>query len=111
MRVNQAGQIVWKDNQAQRPVASINMWTSSFLIFAAVYLPAHPHRAQELLKYCSIVGTASARHSGWGWRSFDIHFWKRQAARPHNRSWAIIDGQLWTMFVQASPRFLMWVLP
>ena len=91
MRVNQAGQIVWKDNQAQRPVASINMRTSSFLIFAALYLPAHPHRAQELLKYCSIVGTASACHSGWGWRAYDIHFWKRQAARPH-RSWAITDG-------------------
>ena len=101
LKVNNAGEIMWKNNQPKVPVSSIHTWTSAFLIFSAVYLRAHPHRTQELLKYCNIVRTAAARHSGFGWRKYDIQFRMRQHIQPH-RSWAVIDGELWAMYVQTS---------
>ena len=99
LKVNNAGELLWKDTQTKVPVSSIHTWTSAFLVFAAIYLRAHPHRAQEMLKYCNIVRTAAARHSGFGWRKYDVQFRMRQHIQPH-RSWAVIDGELWAMYVQ-----------
>ncbi len=104
LSVEEGGAIVWKDNKPKRPITSIHIWTSAFLIFAGVYLRAHPGRTQELLKYCHIVRTAASRHVGWGWRSYDAKFRMRQSQMPH-RSWAVIDGELWAIYVSGSPSF------
>ncbi|XP_072025655.1 uncharacterized protein [Amphiura filiformis] len=98
LSVNETGKVVWYDHRAKRPINSIHTWTSVFLTYAAVYLRAHPHRAQEMLKYANIVRTAATRHAGYGWRSYDIQFRMRQQSHPQ-RSWAIIDGELWSFYV------------
>ncbi len=97
--VDEKGSFVWKANKPDRKINSIHSWTSAFLVFSSVYLQAHPHRTQELLKYMHIVRTAS-RHSPSGWMAFDVQRRLRQAQYP-DRSWAILDGELWAMYVTA----------
>ncbi len=104
LSVQEGGTIVWKDNKPKRHITTIHVWTSAFLVFAAVFLRAHPSRTQELLKYCQIVRTAAMRHVGFGWRNYDIKFRMRQHLNPH-RSWAVIDGELWSIYVSGSPSF------
>ena len=101
LAVGQGGTLVWQESKSKRNINSVHTWTSAFLIFSAVYLSAHPHRVQEMLKYAQVIRTAAARHEGWGWRSYDIQFRLRQEWQPQ-RSWAIIDGELWSLFVVSS---------
>ena len=101
--VNATGQIVLNQSKPQRQITTIGAWTNAFLVFTAIYLRAHPNRTQELLKYGHIIRMASTRFQGWGWRTYDRHFRLRQKSHPHN-SWAVIDGELWTLFV-AVPAF------
>jgi hypothetical protein len=63
-----------------------------------IWGPIDPLRVQELLKYVDIIRTAAARFGGWGWRTYDRQFRIRQESRP-NRSWSIIDGELWAFYV------------
>ncbi|XP_063971441.1 uncharacterized protein LOC135158087 [Lytechinus pictus] len=80
--------------QSKAPViASIEQWTSAFIIYASIYLERHCMRARELLKYMDIVRSI-VRFGGFNWRAYDIQFRLRQARHPH-RSWAVIDTELW----------------
>ena len=81
-------------------ISSILGWTDAFLVFVAFFSSAHPSRVQELLKYMHIVRTAAARYPGKGWLEYDRQFRMRQQRRP-SRSWAVIDGELWALLVQA----------
>ena len=101
LAVGQGGTLVWQESKPKRNINSVHTWTSAFLIFSAVYLSVHPQRVHEMLKYAQLVRTATARHKGWGWRSYDIQFRLRQHWQPQ-RSWATIDGELWHLFVVTS---------
>jgi hypothetical protein len=97
LSVSQGGQVVWVENtKNKRTVTSIHAWTDAFLVFSAVYLEAHPGRTQELFKYAKLIRTAAAKSEGW--RTYDTQFRMRQQRQPH-RSWGIIDGELWTIYV------------
>jgi hypothetical protein len=98
LSVNQGGNVVWAENKPKRIIHSIHVWTDAFLIFSSIFLKAHPLRAQELLKYASLIRTAASRFGGYGWRTYDFQFRMRQQRRPSN-SWAVIDGELWTLYV------------
>ena len=102
LSVNSGGHIVWSDNKQRRVINSIHTWMDAFLIFASVFLKAHPQRAQELLKYASLIRTAASKFHGWGWRWYDAQFRMRQQRQPQ-RSWAAIDGELWTLIVATPP--------
>ncbi len=102
LTVGEGGKLLWHNNKPKREVNSIYTWTTAFLIYSSVYLSAHPQRAQEMLKYAHIVRTAASRHEGWGWRVYDIQYRMRQQWNPL-RSWALIDGELWTLYVSSSP--------
>ena len=98
LTVNEGRNIFWKSNKPKKVITSINSWTNVFLVFCSVYLEAHPSRVQEMLKYANLIRTAASRFGGWGWRSYDQQFRMRQQAVP-NRSWAIVDGELWAFYV------------
>ena len=90
-----AGQVCLKpDAGGQQGITSIEVWTDVFLVFASIFLGRHPHRALELIKYCSIVRRAAKSFGGLGWRVYDEQFRLRQAREP-TRSWASIDAELW----------------
>ena len=98
LTVNSEGKIVWEENKPKRQITSITGWTTAFLIFASVYLEAHPSKGQELLKYCHLIRTSSARFGGWGWKNYDIQFRLRKMRNPE-RSWATIDSELWAVYM------------
>ncbi len=101
--VDENGTFIWKPNKPKKQITSIFGWTSAFLIFSSIFLQAHPHRAQELLKYAQIVRTAAARFGGFnsnrmGWYAYDKQWRLRQACHPQ-RSWGVLDNELWSMYV------------
>ena len=95
---NHLGQVIIKDTKPQPKISGINSWTNAFLVFAAVYLKAHPSRTQEILKYGDLVRTAASRFGQWGWKEYDTQFRMRMQLHPE-RSWATIDGELWALYV------------
>lgn len=101
--VDESGTFVWKPNKPKNQITSIFGWTSAFFIFSSIYLQAHPHRAQELLKYAQIVRMAASRFGVFsqnrlGWYSYDKQWRLRQACHPQ-RSWGVLDSELWSMYV------------
>ena len=104
LSIDTSGQLVLKESKPSRKITTIHGWTNAFFIFCAVYLRAHPNKAQELLKYGHIIRTAASRFKGWGWRDYDIQFRLRQQRHPEN-SWAMIDGELWTLYVAVPSSF------
>ena len=98
LSVNSDGQITFNQSKSPRRITSIHSWTNAFLVFTAIYLQSQPDRAQELLKYGHLIRTAASRFGNWGWRDYDTHFRRRQESHPQ-KSWAVIDGELWSLFV------------
>ena len=82
-------------------ITSISTWTSAFLVYTSIYLSYHPHRSQEILKYMQIVRSAAIRFGSAAWSAYDTNFRIRHQRKPQN-SWAIIDAELWFMFVATS---------
>ena len=95
-----SGQLHVADTKKKPQITSILAWTDAFLVFASVFLNAHPARLQELLKYMHVVRMAAARFPGRGWLEYDRQFRMRQQSHP-SRSWSIIDGELWALLVTA----------
>ena len=48
------GQLVAQPKSV-RKIASIDNWTEAFLIFASIYLEAHPDKTQQILKYMNDI--------------------------------------------------------
>ena len=95
--VNSSGQFVIHEKKAGFRISSIQQWTNAFFIYAGIYLRAHPNRTQELLKYGQTIRMLAARYTGWGWMDYDRNF--RQRMQIYDRSWAAIDGELWSLYV------------
>jgi hypothetical protein len=71
LNISSSGQLIIKPVQPSKSINSIADWTDAFLVYASIYLAAHPHRIQELLKYMNIIRTAARRHAGIGWKAYD----------------------------------------
>lgn len=97
-----AGRPVFRDARPQRRITSIAAWTSAFLVYTSVFLDFHPSRCQEILKYMHTIRSAATRFGSYGWRTYDLQFRMRQQRNPQN-SWAVIDGELWFLYVMSPP--------
>ena len=71
------------------------------LIFAAIYLQAHPAKTIELIKYIQTVRMGANRGYQW-WYDYDIQFRLRKAINSSG-SWGDIDSELWLMYMTPSP--------
>ena len=100
LSLDSSGQLLLKDAKKKPQITSILGWTDAFLVLSSIFIGAHPGRAQELLKYMHVIRMAAARFAGRGWMEYDRQFRLRQQFHP-NRSWAIINGELWALFVTA----------
>ena len=99
LSMNEQGKFMLVEHKSKFSIEKIEEWTDAFLIFfSAVYLSVYPSKAQELLRFSHIVCDAAKRFYGWGWRIYDIQFRLRQQYVP-NRSWAVLDGELWQVQV------------
>ena len=54
---------------------------------------------QDIMKYMYMIRTAQKRFGGNGWRLYDEQFRHRLSLDP-NRCWAIIDNDLWLLYMQ-----------
>lgn len=106
----QGGDLVIKGGQLtvvqhkSKAITNIHIWTSAFMIYMSVLLEKWPQKGQELLKYMSMVRLAASRGSGLGWVSFDEQYRLRKARSPES-SWAIVDMELWVIYVSTQPSF------
>ena len=50
LSLNTQGQLVAQPKSVAK-IASIDNWTKAFLIFASIYLEAHPDKTQQILNY------------------------------------------------------------
>ena len=98
--MDQSGQLQVTDTRKKTQINTILAWTDAFLVFASVFLAAHPARSQELLKYMHVIRMAAARFPGRGWLEYDRQFRMRQQSHP-TRAWSVIDGELWALYVAA----------
>lgn len=87
------GAFVLKSKGSKKKIETIEAWTDAFIIYMAIFTQRHD-RGQELLKYMSVVRLAAKSFRGIGWKSYDEQFRLRQARQPE-RSWAVVDGELW----------------
>ena len=93
--VSGSGQITVAQQSARR-ISGIEEWSDAFLVYSSIFLAAHPHRIQEVLKYFSTIRLAAGRHSGQGWLSYDHQFRLRLGYNP-TASFGIIDQELWLL--------------
>lgn len=70
--------------------------------FSVVYLSAHPHKTQELLKYMNTIRTGAKPHGGLGWRSYYQQFRLRVASDPMFMSFDKIDYELWLLYMSSN---------
>lgn len=93
------GRLVLKPVSAtsKNKIATIELWTNAFLVYASIVLEANLNCAQDLLKYCHLIRSAASRYYGYGWRDYDIEF--RHRYHKKGGSWAGIDGELWLLHV------------
>ena len=102
LEFSQSGQLVMKPMLKSKTISTIEMWSDAFLVYASIFLAAHPHRVQEILKYMNVVRLAAKQHPGTGWRSYDQQFRLRLATDPTGISFARIDYELWLLYIGGS---------
>jgi len=91
------GELALRPKFPKNKITSIYQWTDAFLIYSSVFLSAHPHRTQELLKYAKDIRLGAKKYDGAGWIEYDQQFRLRLARDPSNISFANIDCELWIL--------------
>ncbi|XP_061188703.1 uncharacterized protein LOC133196870 [Saccostrea echinata] len=92
------GQIIAQPKNTNK-ITSIDKWTDAFLIFASIYLTAHPNKTQQLLKYLHDVRLGAEKSQGWV--TYDEQYRLRMAINP-NGNWGVIDNELWLVYMSPS---------
>ena len=105
LNISSSGQLILKPVQPAKSINTISDWSDAFLVYASIFLAAHPHRIQELLKYMNTIRTAARRHAGMGWKAYDQQFRLRFAADPTGIRFDRIDYELWLLFVGPSNHY------
>jgi len=91
------GELVQRPKFPKKKIICISQWTDAFLVYSSVFLAAHPHRTQELLKYAKDIRLGAKKYVGQGWIEYDQQFRLRLARDPTTISFATIDCELWIL--------------
>lgn len=98
LKLSADGSIEMKSKICKDKVPSIEKWTDAFLVYASIYMSAHPNKSIELFHYMYLIREAAARQKGFAWRSYDEQFRIRQGTFP--ASWSAINNDLWWRCMQ-----------
>ena len=98
LSVDNRGQLVAQPKQPNK-LTTIERWTDTFVIFASVYLAAHPERTLQLWKYLHDIRLGASKAVGW--INYDEQFRLRMAMNP-SMDWGKVDGELWLMCMTPS---------
>lgn len=89
------GQLVTQPKPTSK-ISNVKNWTDAFLIYASIYLEAHPSRMQQLLKYMHDIRLGAEKAVGWV--TYDEQYRLRKAINPSS-NWGIIDSELWLVYM------------
>ena len=95
LTMDSQGNIVSQPKQLAK-IGSIERWTDAFLIYASIFLAAHPHRLQQLFKYLHDIRLGAQKSNGWV--IYDEQFRLRMAHNP-SQDWGIVDNELWVKYM------------
>lgn len=95
--VDNSGNINVKQTN-KRTITDISTWIDAFLIFASIYIRAHPEAMQGILKYMANVKLGAHRCIGLGWLSYDQQFRLRKA-KNIAMEWGTVDMELWLLYI------------
>ena len=76
---------------------SIEMWSSAFIRFTAVYTHKFPLQAPQLMKYMEIVRDIAHRKPGFSFAFYDNKF--RKARETSTLPWDSLHTEFWLMAV------------
>lgn len=82
-----------------KPITDIHIWTDLFLVYASIYVTAHPECATALFKYMHTIRLGASRSSSLGWRDYDVQFRLKKERNP-GISFANVDQELWLLYMQ-----------
>ena len=76
-------------------------WTD--LVYASIYLSAHPDFTQSLLNYIHIICTGHKPFSWHDWRMYDEQFCYQMSV-DHGHTLDTIDDEMWLLYMQMPER-------
>ena len=78
-----------------KQIATIEQWTSAFLVFGATYTQRFSNSAPGLFKYCDIVRDIAVTGPLFAWRQYDEQFRQFRQSDPVSFPW---DQPRWDLF-------------
>lgn len=95
LSMDSQGQIIAQPKHNHR-LATIEKWADAFIIYACIYLTAHPSKTHQLFKYMHDVRLGAEKSQGWV--TYDEQYRLRMAINPSN-NWGVIDSELWLVYM------------
>lgn len=83
-------------------IQNVEVWTTAFIRFMAVYLQRFPLEAQQLLKYMEIVRDLARRRPGFAFLYYDTQF--RMLRESLALPWDRIHTEFWLMASTSIPQ-------
>ena len=88
-------------NQTKK-IFNIDMWTTAFLRFMAIYTEQFSFEAPQLLKYAEIVRDLARRTQNLSWYTYDQQF--RTLRETVQIPWGRIHTEFWIMASHSQPQ-------
>ena len=96
--VNNSVQV--NQNNKNRGIFNIELWSQAFSIFCAVYLQKYPEQHQALNKYGYSIREMARQYPGYAWRAYDETF--RQQRQAVVIPWDIVVQELYMKAVASA---------
>ena len=84
------------DRDKEIRITDYRKWEQGFKVYAAIYAQINPHRGAEIWQYIHTIHLASQSFSWENVAYYDFMFRQNMAKYPQ-RSWKIINNQLWSL--------------
>lgn len=97
----QGGNITLSSKYKPNVITDIQVWTNAFLVYASIYVLAHPDCSTALFKYMHTIGLGASRAKALDWRDYDIQFRLKKECDT-NMSFAVVDQELWLLYTYSS---------
>jgi hypothetical protein len=87
------GNLALTPKSKAKVISDVQVWTDAFLIYASIYVEAHPQSRVSLFKYIHTIGLGAGRVKHLGWRDYDIQFRLKKESNP-SLSFSVVDQEL-----------------
>lgn len=94
----QGGNITLSSKYKPKVITDIQVWNDAFLVYASIYVLAHPECSTALFKYMHTIRLGASRAKALGWRDYDIQFRLKKECNP-NMTFAVVDQELWLLYM------------